>query len=118
MLPLWVADMDFAAPPAVVEALRARADHGVFGYSLVPDSLVKAIAGHLASRYGWLIEPDWLCWLPSVVPGLNAALYGTIADSPSVVAADYPGWVYVAATVIGIVGGLGLVLRRYQRVSV
>ncbi len=73
VLPLWVADMDFAAPPAVVAALRARAEHGVFGYSLVPPSLVEAIAGHLASRYGWRIEGEWLCWLPSVVPGLNAA---------------------------------------------
>jgi len=73
VLPLWVADMDFAAAPAVIEALRARAEHGVFGYSLVPDSLVEAIRAHLASRYGWLIEPDWLRWLPSVVPGLNAA---------------------------------------------
>jgi cystathionine beta-lyase len=73
VLPLWVADMDFASPPAVVDALRARADHGVFGYSLVPDSLVEAIRAHLASRYAWHIEADWLLWLPSVVPGLNLA---------------------------------------------
>jgi cystathionine beta-lyase len=73
VLPLWVADMDFASPPAVVEALRARSEHGVFGYSLVPESLVEAIRAHLASRYGWHIEPDWLVWLPSVVPGLNLA---------------------------------------------
>ena len=73
VLPLWVADMDFASPPAVVAALRERAAHGVFGYALVPDSLVDAIGAHLAARYGWRIEPDWLVWLPSVVPGLNLA---------------------------------------------
>jgi cystathionine beta-lyase len=73
VLPLWVADMDFASPPAVVEAVRARAAHGVFGYSLVPDSLVEAIRAHLMTRYGWSIEPEWLVWLPSVVPGLNLA---------------------------------------------
>jgi cysteine-S-conjugate beta-lyase len=73
VLPLWVADMDFASPPAVVEALRARADHGVFGYSLVPDSLTEAVCAHLAGRYGWSIRPEWLVWLPSVVPGLNLA---------------------------------------------
>jgi cysteine-S-conjugate beta-lyase len=73
VLPLWVADMDFSSPPAVVEALRARAAHAVYGYSLVPESLVAAIQAHLADRYGWLIEPDWLVWLPSVVPGLNLA---------------------------------------------
>jgi cystathionine beta-lyase len=73
VLPLWVADMDFASPPAVVEALRARGAHGVFGYSLAPDSLVGAIRAHLATHYGWSIEPEWLVWLPSVVPGLNLA---------------------------------------------
>lgn len=73
VLPLWVADMDFASPRAVVRALRARAQHGVFGYSLVPDSLVEVIAGHLERRYGWRIEPEWIAWLPSVVPGLNLA---------------------------------------------
>ena len=73
VLPLWVADMDFASPPAVVNALLARAEHPVYGYSLVPDSLVQAIRAHLAGRYGWHVEPEWLVWLPSVVPGLNLA---------------------------------------------
>jgi cysteine-S-conjugate beta-lyase len=73
VLPLWVADMDFASPPQVSEALEARARHNVFGYSLVPDSLVEAIVAHLERRYGWRIEPDWIVWLPSVVPGLNLA---------------------------------------------
>ena len=73
VLPLWVADMDFVSPPAVVAALEARAAHGVFGYSLVPDSLIDAIRTHLQTRYGWRIEPEWLVWLPSVVPGLNLA---------------------------------------------
>jgi cystathionine beta-lyase len=72
-LPLWVADMDFASPPPVVEALAARAAHGVYGYSLVPGSLVEAIVDHLESRYGWRIEGEWIVWLPSVVPGLNLA---------------------------------------------
>ena len=58
VLPLWVADMDFASPPPVVEALEARAAHGVLGYSLVPDSLVEAIVAHLERRYGWRIEHE------------------------------------------------------------
>src|SRR5450756_2623448 len=73
VLPLWVADMDFVSPPAVVAALRERAAHGVFGYALLPVSLVDAIRAHLVARYGWRIEPEWLVWLPSVVPGLNLA---------------------------------------------
>ncbi len=73
VLPLWVADMDFASPPPVVEALEARAAHGVLGYTLVPDSLVEAIVAHLERRYGWRIDGEWIVWLPSVVPGLGLA---------------------------------------------
>ncbi len=72
-LPLWVADMDFASPPPVVEALEERAAHGVFGYALTTCSLVEAIAAHFEQRYGWRVEEDWIVWLPSVVPGLNLA---------------------------------------------
>lgn len=73
VLPLWVADMDFHSPPAVVEALRARVDHGVFGYGLVPDSLRHTLCQWSQEHYGWAIEPDWQRWLPGVVPALHLA---------------------------------------------
>ena len=73
VLPLWVADMDFASPPAVTEALERRAAHGVYGYALVQESLTQAIVEHLDRRYGWSVEPSWLVWLPGVVPGLTMA---------------------------------------------
>jgi cystathionine beta-lyase len=72
-LPLWVADMDFASPPSVVEALERRARHGVFGYSLTPDSMFEALIAHLERRYSWRVERDWIVWLPSVVPGVSLA---------------------------------------------
>ncbi len=71
VLPMWVADTDFAAPPAVLEALRARVDHGVFGYGLPPDCLVEAVLAHLHRDFGWRVEPDWLVWLPGLVTGLS-----------------------------------------------
>lgn len=73
VLPLWVADMDFAAPPAVVDALRRRVDHGVFGYAEPWPALTGAVTGYLADSYGWHIEADWLVWLPGLVTGLNLA---------------------------------------------
>src|SRR5690606_5456334 len=73
VLPLWVADMDFAAPPEVLDALRARIDHGVFGYAHPWPSLVQAVVEGIARDHGWRIEPDWLVWLPGVVTGLNLA---------------------------------------------
>ena len=73
VLPMWVADTDFAAPPAVVEALQQRAAHGVFGYAEPWPALTQSVLDWLSSRYGWAIEPDWLVWLPGLVTGLNVA---------------------------------------------
>ena len=73
ILPLWVADMDFAAPPAVVEALHRRVDRGTFGYGGPWPSLVDSVLRHLDDEYGWHIEPDWIVWLPGLVTGLNVA---------------------------------------------
>ncbi len=73
ILPMWVADMDFAAPPAVVEALQRRVAHGVFGYAEAWPGLTEAVLGYLEKEYGWRIEADWLVWLPGLVTGLNVA---------------------------------------------
>ncbi len=70
-IPMWVADMDFAAPPAVVEALRRRADHGVFGYPLVPPSFFAAAIGWLKRRHGWEVRKDWMAMTPGIVAALN-----------------------------------------------
>ena len=73
VIPLWLADMDFAAPPAVLEALQRRVDQGIFGYGEESPSLADAVIGHLALAYQWRIEPQWLVWLPGLVTGLNVA---------------------------------------------
>ena len=73
VIPLWVADMDFAAPPEVLEALHRRVEHGVFGYGGPQTSLTNAVLNHLASEYQWQIDADWLVWLPGLVTGLNVA---------------------------------------------
>lgn len=72
VIPMWVADMDFACAPAIVEALHRRVDHGIFGYADVPPELVEVIVSGLERDYRWRIEPDWIVWLPSLVVGLNA----------------------------------------------
>lgn len=73
ILPLWVADMDFAAPPAVSAALQQRIAHGVFGYGHPWPTLVESVLAHLESEYRWRIEPEWIVWLPGLVTGLNVA---------------------------------------------
>ena len=73
VIPLWVADMDFAVAPAIQEALRRRVDHGVFGYAEPWPSLTEAVLAHLEGEYGWRVEPGWIVWLPGLVTGLEVA---------------------------------------------
>ena len=70
VLPLWVADTDFRSPPAVIRALHDRVDHGVFGYTLPPPELTTAVQTFLDDTFGWIVEPDWLIWLPGLVSGI------------------------------------------------
>lgn len=73
VIPLWVADTDFRAPPAVLAAFAARTAHGVFGYTAPPRELREAIAARLARLYAWRVDPAWIVFLPGVVPGLHLA---------------------------------------------
>jgi len=74
VIPLWVADMDFAAPEAVTRALIERAAHPVYGYTLYPDSLFEALMAWLKKRHGWDVERDWIMMCPGVVPSLHAVV--------------------------------------------
>ncbi len=73
ILPFWVADMEFETAPSVKAAVRARAEHGIYGYTTTPDSLVEAAIEWLARDYGWEVHADWIEWLPAVVGGFNLA---------------------------------------------
>lgn len=70
-IPMWVADMDFEAPPAVVAAIRRRAAHGIFGYPLVPPSFWQAAIDWLGRRHGWEVRKDEMAMTPGIVPALN-----------------------------------------------
>lgn len=87
IIPLWVADMDFRSPPAVVEALKARIDHGVFGYTIPPEELTFTIIEMLAREYAWSVEPEWLVWLPGLVTGLNVMCRSIGGDADEVITA-------------------------------
>ena len=73
IIPLWVADMDFKAPPAVITALHRHADHGVFGYTMPPEDLLEAVMCMLERTHAWTVKPEWIVWLPGLVSGLNIA---------------------------------------------
>lgn len=74
VLPLWVADMDFRTPDFIVEAVKARAEHEIFGYTFRGDSYNQAIVNWLKRRHNWQIKPEWITFSPGVVAGLTLAI--------------------------------------------
>ena len=73
IIPMWVADMDFQSPEPVIDALRERVKHGVFGYTGISEELNRVVVDMLERKYGWPVDSDWLVWLPGIVSGLNIA---------------------------------------------
>ena len=71
-LPMWVADMDFETAPAVINAIKARAEHGVFGYSVLPDKWYDAYIGWWKTRHGFSIDKDWLIFCTGVIPAISS----------------------------------------------
>lgn len=74
VLPLWVADMDFATAPAIIDALHRRVDNGAFGYVKVPDAYYDAVASWFSRRHGWNIEHSHIIYTSGVVPALSAII--------------------------------------------
>ncbi|RKD24977.1 cystathionine beta-lyase [Ammoniphilus oxalaticus] len=70
-LPMWIADMDFPAPPEVIQALRERIDHGIYGYTLKPDSYFQALIDWVERRQGWTIQKEWITSSPGIVTALS-----------------------------------------------
>jgi cystathionine beta-lyase len=74
VLPMWVADTDFKTPPFVVEAVKRRAAHEVYGYPVIPGSFYSAIKNWMKKRHNWSVEKSWLNYAPNVVVGLASAI--------------------------------------------
>ncbi len=85
VIPLWVADMDFAVPPAVSEALQQRAAHPVFGYHQFPESLYQALQNWYQHRFSWSIERQHILMCPGVVPSIHAVINALTAPGDGVI---------------------------------
>ena len=73
-LPMWIADMDFETAPEIREAMRKRVEHGIFGYTAVPDAWREAVAGWWERRHGFRMEKDWIVFCTGVVPAISSAV--------------------------------------------
>jgi cystathionine beta-lyase len=71
VIPMWVADMDFATPDFIVESMLNRLDHDIYGYSFRPSEYYLSIVSWLENRHNWKIEKEWICFTPGIVPALN-----------------------------------------------
>ena len=92
IIPMWVADMDFACADEIKHALNEHVAHGVFGYTVATDELTEVVKGWLKKRYGWAIESEWLVWTPGLVPALNVMCrcVGDVGDEVITFVPVYP----------------------------
>jgi cystathionine beta-lyase len=113
VLPMWVADMDFTAAPAIRQALHARVDHGIFGYARPVKSTVDAVVDALARRYAWEIDPAWIVWLPGLVVGLNvtAQAFAEPGDEVLTLTPVYPPFMSAPKNSARVSTGVACVLR-------
>ncbi|MGN0310074.1 MAG: MalY/PatB family protein, partial [Bacteroides sp.] len=72
--PLWVADMDFATPDFIVDALRKRIEHPIFGYTVMPEEYWPTVKQWIADHHGWQVECDWMTYIPGIVKGIGLAV--------------------------------------------
>ena len=84
VLPMWVADMDFKSPPEVIKLIVERSKHGIFGYPVRTESYYEAIINWVRERYDWEIKGDWIVDVPSVMPGIAAAILAFTSQGDSV----------------------------------
>ncbi len=92
ILPLWVADMDFTSAPEILNALQARLDHGVFGYTVPFDAPVEAVLNYLQRQHNYEAKASWLNFLPGLVPAINLCCHAFTEPGDSVMTATpvYP----------------------------
>ncbi|MDR0712538.1 MAG: PatB family C-S lyase [Prevotellaceae bacterium] len=74
LIPLWVADMDFETPPFIVDAVRARMEHPILGYTQTSQGYWSSISRWLEDLHGWKVNQEWLCYIPGIVTGIGLAI--------------------------------------------
>lgn len=85
VLPMWVADMDFTTAPVIIEALRRRVDHGVFGYTAVPDEYYNAVDNWFSRRHGYHVARESVIYVPGVVPAVSAIIKALVKPGEGVI---------------------------------
>jgi cystathionine beta-lyase len=85
LLPMWVADMDFATPDFIIDALKQRLDHPIFGYTIEPERYRPSIVEWLYNRHGWKIEGGWISFIPGIVKGIGMAISALLQPGDKII---------------------------------
>ena len=85
LMALWVADMDFETPDFIIDALKERMEHPVFGYTIEPEDYRPAICDWIAELHGWEIRKEWLCYIPGIVKGIGMAINALLEKDEKVI---------------------------------
>lgn len=92
LTPMWVADMDFKGPEPVIEAVKRRAELGIYGYTKPPEYLFESVSRWMENRHGWFVPTEWLSYSPGVVTALSACvrLFTSVGDPVVIQPPVYP----------------------------
>ena len=85
VISLWVADMDFETPPFIVDALKQRLTHPVFGYTKEPETYWPTVVDWVLKQHGWKVKPEWLTYIPGIVKGIGMAINVFVAHDEKVI---------------------------------
>ena len=85
LIPLWVADMDFETPPFIVEALKKRLEHPIFGYTIEPENYWPTVAEWVGNHHGWDVRSEWMTYIPGIVKGIGMAINVFVAKDEKVI---------------------------------
>ena len=75
LLPLWVADMDFETPSFITDALKARLEHSLFGYTMEPEDYLPSIIDWVHDHHQWDVKREWIRFIPGIVKGIGPVSY-------------------------------------------
>lgn len=85
LLPLWVADMDWETPPCITQAIQARLQHPLYGYTTLPEDYWPCIIRWVQEHHGWQMQPEWMAFVPGIVKGIGMAVCALLAPGDKVV---------------------------------
>ena len=84
-IPMWVADMDFETPDFIINAIRERMEHAIFGYTVEPEEFRQAIIDWIAGHHGWNVQKEWISYIPGIVKGIGMAINALLEKDDKVI---------------------------------